>query len=136
VRLDVQLELAQQLPVLETQPESELVQLRRLELAWAASNFASRASAVAVAVFAYEADGAAAVGVVVFVRLLAAAAFAPWLSVLADRYPRRSVLLGSEVVRVALLGAMAVLAAGGRSDSGVYALAVLVAVAEPVFRSA
>ena len=109
--------------------------VRRLELAWAASNFASRASAVAVAVFAYEADGAAAVGVVVFVRLLAAAALAPWLAVLADRYARRLVLLGSEAVRVVLLAAMAVLAAGGRSD-GVYILAVLVAVAEPVFRSA
>ena len=55
--------------------------LRRLELAWAGSNLASRASAIAVAVYAYDTDGIGAVGIIAFVRLAAAAAASPgWLS--------------------------------------------------------
>jgi MFS family permease len=110
--------------------------VRRLELAWAASNLTSRASAVAVAVYAYEADGVGAVGIVAFLRLAIAAGASPWLSVLADRQPRRLVLIVSDVVRCLLLGAMAALVALGANPLTVYVLAVLVAVAEPVFRSA
>ena len=110
--------------------------VRRLELAWTASNLSNRASAIAIAVYAYDTGGASAVGIVWFVRLTVAAAASPWLSVLADRRPRRQVLLVSDLVRCSLLTAMAVLVF---LDSGrllVYALAVLVAVAEPLFRSA
>jgi MFS family permease len=110
--------------------------LRRLVLAWTASNLASRASAIAVAVYAYEVDGLDAVGIVAFVRLVAAGAASPWLSVLADRRPRRDVLIGSDLVRVLLLGAMAALVVVDAASLAVYALSVLAAVAEPVFRSA
>jgi MFS family permease len=110
--------------------------VRRLELAWAASNFASRASAIAVAVYAYEADGVAAVGIIVFLRLAIAGGASPWLSVLADRRPRRLVLIASDLVRCLMLGAMAVLVLLDAASLSVYVLAVLVAVAEPVFRSA
>ena len=110
--------------------------LRRLELAWAASNLASRASAIAVAVYAYEADGVGAVGVIAFLRLAIAAAASPWLAVFADRRPRRQVLIVSDVIRFLMLGAMAGLVAVDAAAFAVYALAVLVAVAEPVFRSA
>ena len=110
--------------------------LRRLLLAWAASNLASRASAIAVAVYAYQAGGAGAVGVIAFARLTAAAAFAPWLSVLADRRPRKLVMIGSDLVRFALLAAMTALVAVEAASAAVYLLAVLLAVAEPVFRSA
>src|SRR4051794_2413058 len=51
--------------------------LRRVILAWAASNLASRASAIAVAVFAYQAGGAGAVGIIAFVRLVSTALLAP-----------------------------------------------------------
>lgn len=110
--------------------------LRRLILAWAASNLASRASAIAVAVYAYQAGGAGAVGVIAFARLAAASALSPWLSVLADRQSRRLVMIGSDLFRLLLLGGMAALVAGDAEPAIVYALAVLVAVAEPVFRSA
>jgi MFS family permease len=110
--------------------------LRRLLLAWAASNLASRASAIAVAVYAYEAGGAGAVGLIAFARLTAAAAFAPWLSVLADRRPRKLVMIGSDLVRLVLLAAMTALVAVDAAPVTVYSLAVLLAVAEPVFRSA
>jgi MFS family permease len=110
--------------------------VRRLELAWAASNLASRASAIAVAVYAYESGGVTAVGVVAFIRLAAAAAAAPWLSLLADRRPRRVVMIGSDLVRGVMLAAMAALVQFAAARPAVYALAVLVALPEPLFRSA
>jgi MFS family permease len=110
--------------------------LRRLELAWAVSNFASRASAIAVAVYAYESDGVAAVGIIAFLRLAVAAGASPWLAVLADRRSRRLVLISSDVARCLMLGAMAALVVVDAAPLAVYVLAVLVAVAEPVFRSA
>ena len=110
--------------------------LRRLLLAWAASNLASRASAIAVAVYAYDAGGASAVGVIVFVRLTAGAVFAPWLSVLADRKPRRLVLIGVELVRCSVFAALTALVVVDVAPIAVYVLAVLVVVAEPLFRSA
>ncbi len=110
--------------------------LRRLELAWAASNLASRASAIAVAVYAYEADGVAAVGLVTFVRLAVAAAASSWLAVLADRRPRRQVMIGCDLTRCLMLGTMAALAPLEGTRPAVYILSVLIAVAEPLFRSA
>jgi MFS family permease len=110
--------------------------LRRLELGWAASNLASRASAIAVAVYAFETSGTGAVGVVLFARLATAAALAPWLTLLADRKPRRAVLVAADLFRCALLGIMAALAFADVASIAVYVLSVLVAVAEPVFRSA
>jgi hypothetical protein len=94
--------------------------LRRLELAWAASYLASRASAIAVAIYAYEADGVAAVGLVTFVRLAVAAAASSWLAVLADRRPRRQVMIGCDLTRCLMLGAMAALAPLGGARPAVY----------------
>lgn len=108
----------------------------RLQVAWAASNLGSRASAVGVAVYAYESNGVTAVGVVAAVRLAVAALAAPWLAVLADRRPRRSVLVSSDLARCALFGGMAALVAAGATPLAVYVFAVAAAVAEPVFRSA
>ena len=110
--------------------------LRRVLLGWASSNLASRASAIAIAVYAYEAGGASAVGVIAFVRLTAAAVVSPWLSVLADRRPRKAVMLGGEVFRCAVLVALAALVGVGAASAAVYVLAVLGAIAEPLFRSA
>jgi MFS family permease len=110
--------------------------LLRVILAWAASNLASRASAIAVAVYAYEEGGASAVGIIAFVRLIATAVLAPWLSVFADRVSRRLVMIVVEVLRCGLFVGLAALVAGGSSVWLVYSLAVLVAVVEPLFRSA
>jgi MFS family permease len=109
--------------------------LRRVILAWAASNLASRASAIAVAVYAYEAGGAGAVGLIAFVRLISTAALAPVLGVVADRRSRRRVMIEVELVRGVLFGLLAALVAWD-VPAAVYLLAVVVAVAEPVFRSA
>jgi MFS family permease len=108
----------------------------RLELAWAASSLGSRASAVGIAVYAFEANGITAVGVVAAVRLAVAALAAPWLAALVDRRARRDVLVVCDLVRAAIFVGMAVLVATGAASLAVYALAVAAAVAEPVFRSA
>ena len=108
----------------------------RLELAWAGSNLGSRASAVGVAVYAYQANGIAAVGVVAAVRLAFAALAAPWLAVFADRRPRRQVLMVSDLLRCVLFAAIAAAVVVDAASLLVYALAVGAAVAEPVFRSA
>jgi MFS family permease len=110
--------------------------LRRLILAWAASNLASRASAIAVAVFAYEEGGAGAVGLVAFARLTAAAVLSPWLGVLADRLPRRLVMIGTDLLRLVLFAALAALVAADAAPLLVYALAIVVAIGEPLFRAA
>jgi MFS family permease len=110
--------------------------LLRVILAWAASNLASRASAIAVAVYAYEEGGAGAVGIIAFVRLISTAVLAPWLSVFADRVSRRLVMVVVEVARCALFVGLTVLVAGAAASSLVYSLAVLVAILEPLFRSA
>jgi MFS family permease len=109
--------------------------LRRVILAWATSNLASRASAIAVAVFAYQAGGAGAVGLIAFVRLISTALLAPVLGVVADRRSRRRVMIEVELVRGVLFGLLAVLVASD-VPAAVYVLAVVVAIAEPVFRSA
>jgi MFS family permease len=87
-------------------------------------------------VYAYETDGIGAVGIVAFLRVVAGAVASPWLAVLADRRSRRLVLVGCDLVRGVLLGAMAVLVLVDAAPLLVYALAVLAAVAEPLFRSA
>lgn len=59
--------------------------LRRLQFGWAASAVGSWALMVVLAVYAYDAGGASAVGVAALVRMLPAAFAAPITSLLADR---------------------------------------------------
>ena len=55
---------------------------------------------VALAVFAYRAGGAAAVGVVALIRLLPAAIVAPFAALLGDRFRRRRLMVAADLVRV------------------------------------
>jgi MFS family permease len=86
--------------------------LRRVELAWISTVLGQWAYFVALAVFAYEEGGAAAVGLVGLIRTIPSAISAPFSSMLSDRYPRQRVML------VANAGRMVVLAA---SAAGLYA---------------
>jgi MFS family permease len=110
--------------------------LRRLEFAWMGSIIGSWAYFVALAVFAYDAGGASAVGLVGLIRWLPAAFASPFAAVLGDRYPRVPVMLGSDVLRSAGLGGMAVCAATESPVEIVYALASLVAVVTTAFQPA
>jgi MFS family permease len=110
--------------------------LRRLELAWVGSVTGEWAYAVALAVFAYDAGGATAVGVVALLRFMPSAVVAPFAAVLADRYPRQRIMLSADLIRAgALAGAAAVALADGPAPA-VYALAALVAVVSTAFQPA
>jgi predicted MFS family arabinose efflux permease len=82
--------------------------LRRLQLAAAGSIIGSWAYAVALAVYAYDVGGAAAVGLVALLRYVPSALASPFTSLLADRYPRVRVMLAADLIR-----AFAMVIAGG-----------------------
>lgn len=110
--------------------------LRRLELAWAGANLGTWAYAVAVAVFAYDHGGALAVGVVGFGRWGVAALLSPWLALLADRYPRRRVMVTADLVRAAALALATATVEAGGPPLLVYVLTGLVAAAASAFHPA
>jgi MFS family permease len=110
--------------------------LRRIQLAWAASILGTWAYGIAVVVYAYEQGGATAVGVVTMVRWLAAGIASPFAALLGDRYDRRWVMVGSDLVRAALIGTAALAVYSDAPPLVVYALASLVGVAATPFRPA
>jgi MFS family permease len=109
--------------------------LRRAELAWGTSVCAEWAHFVALGVFAYNHGGSTAVGVAGLMRLLPAAAIAPFASSLGDRFRRERFMLA-----VVLLGAaaLAVSAAGAVLDDRiiVFAAGSAVGVCSTLFRPA
>src|SRR5881227_1288813 len=107
--------------------------LRRLELAWSASVVGQWGYEVALAVFAYRAGGAAAVGVVALIRLLPAAAVAPFAALLGDRFRRRRIMVAADLARVFAMGGAAVAVFAGAPAVVVDALAVLTALASTAF---
>jgi MFS family permease len=110
--------------------------LRRAEGAWAASNVSGWAYGVASGFYAFQQGGATAVGVVAAVRLALTAATTPFLSLLADRFRRKVVLVGSDLVRAAGLGGAALAVHLSAPSVVVYALTVLVMIANSSFRPA
>ena len=110
--------------------------LRRVQLAFAGSIVGDWAYAIAVAVYAYDQGGPAAVGLLGVVRYLSMALVLPLASTLADLYPRKRVMLVSDVVRAALvLVAAGVIAADG-PPLAVYGLAIVTALVGACFRPA
>jgi MFS family permease len=110
--------------------------LRRVQLAFAGQVVGGYAYGIAVAVYAFAHGGAAAVGLVAFVRLTAAAAVAPFSAVLADRFRRERVMLSADLLRAALVAAAGVVAVADGPPLVVYALALLVTVVATAFRPA
>jgi MFS family permease len=107
--------------------------LRKLQLAGAGSTLAIWANSIAITVYAYRADGAEAVGIVLFARWSLAALFAPWLALLADRVSRRRVMLAVDVSRASLVACIAVLALTDGPSLIVYGLAVVVSIISAAF---
>ncbi len=110
--------------------------LRRLQGAGAASTLGACAYSVALSVVAFRSGGATAVGLVLLVRMAAAAVAAPFLAPLADRYSRPLVMAASDGVRAVLTLGMGVLVATDSATLVVYALAVANSVVATVFRPA
>ncbi len=107
--------------------------LRRLELALAGSVVGDWAFSVALAVYAYHQGGATALGIVSMTRWLLAAAAAPFIAVLADRYRRRHVMMAADLLRAVIVGAAALIVWGGGPALLVYALAVLTSIVATAF---
>jgi len=108
-------------------------QLRRLQLAGMGSVVGQWAYSVALAVYAYEAGGAKAVGVVTLIRTIPAAIAAPFLSTLADRLPRVAVMSTTSVGRALSIGAAGVVALSDGPQWAVYTLAGVAAILATVF---
>jgi MFS family permease len=108
--------------------------LRRVQLSFGASWTAEWAFTVALGVVAFDHGGAAAVGLVAFVRTAPSALLSPIGSALGDRVKRDRVLLWSCLIRAAATAAAALLLALESPVVGVYALAVVATAAFTVFR--
>ena len=80
--------------------------LRRIEAALATSMIGDWAYATAVVVWAYGVGGARLVGIWMAVRYVLMAIISPIGASLADRLPRKAVLIGSDLIR-ALLATLA-----------------------------
>jgi MFS family permease len=110
--------------------------LRRLQLAWAGSNIGGWAYTVAIAVYAYQQDGAYAVGLIGLARWIAAGAASPFTGALGDRFPRVRVMVTADVVRAVLLGAMALVVVADGSPLVVYVISIVGTVIGTAFRPA
>jgi MFS family permease len=110
--------------------------LRRLELAWSGSIIGQWGYEVALAVFAYRAGGATAVGLVTLVRLLPAAFVAPFAALLGDRFQRREIMVAADLARASAMGGAAAAVYAGAPAAAVYGLAVVAAVTGTAFAPA
>jgi MFS family permease len=109
--------------------------LRGLQLAWGGWVTVDWAYTVAISVFAFSRSGAAGVGLVTLIRLLPAAATAPFTAGLGDRFPRRLLLAVEEMVIGLVLATTAIVTMVRGPDLIVYALAVVLAIVSAPFRA-
>jgi MFS family permease len=110
--------------------------LRRMQLALLGSLVGDWAYATAVAVFAYGVGGAKAVGLYFTVRLALMAVASPFFATLADRMPRRQVMIGCDLLRFVLVGAAAACLYVGTPSWPVFVLAGVASVSAAAFRPA
>lgn len=110
--------------------------LRRLQLASSGYFTGDWAYTVALAVFAYDVGGAAAVGLVGLIRMLPAGLAAPFGSMLADRYQRERVLIMIYVASAAVVGLSAVVYLAWGSAVAIFVLAGLISLVSAVLRPA
>ena len=89
-----------------------------------------------MAVYAFDQGGPVAVGVLGVVRYVSMALALPLASTLADRYPRKRMMLLADIVRAALVLVAAAVIASGGEPVVVYALAIATAVVGTCFRPA
>src|SRR5919108_3639600 len=108
--------------------------LRRLELAWGISFTGEWAFVVALPVYAYDAGGALGVGLVGLIRMLPAAAIAPFAALLGDRYRRERVLLFVECGRAATFGLASVVFFVADTPAAIYALVAVLALVSALLR--
>ncbi len=94
--------------------------LRRLNLAYLCSQLGGWAYFVAISVYAFDHGGARAVGLMTVLRLTPALLAAPFAGALADRFPRRPVMIVADLGRAAAQTAAAILVISAAPPLTVY----------------
>jgi MFS family permease len=110
--------------------------LRRVQLALGGSMIGDWAYSTAVAVWAYGVGGATAVGIWSAIRMALLAVSSPLGATLADRYPRRAVMIGADAVRAALVVLATVCLFLDLHPGFVFVLATATSVVSTAFRPA
>ena len=110
--------------------------LRRLELAWSATQLGRFAYFIAIAVYAFDQGGATAVSLVAVIRLLPGAVAAPFMSILGDRYPRKRVMFLTNLAQALTIGSAGVVILAGGPSAIVYTFVAANAVVVTAFRPA
>ncbi len=110
--------------------------LRRVQLALAGSTVGDWAYGTAVAVWAYGVGGATAVGVWSAVRMALLALTSPLGATFADRYPRRAVMIGADLVRATLVVVATVCLFLDLHPAFVFVLATMTSIVSTAFRPA
>ena len=110
--------------------------LRRINLALAASVIGDWAYSVAVAVWVFREHGAAALGFFGVARYVTMAVLGPLMATFADRFPKRLVMVLSDIARAMSVVAGAVVIATDGPAVLVYALGLLTSIFSLAFRPA
>jgi len=110
--------------------------LRRVNLAFAGSSIGDWAYVTAITVWAYGVGGVVVVGVWGTVRLALMAIVGPFTATLADRYPRKMVMIGCDLTRGAIVLINSVLIWRGAPPLMVFVLASIAAIVATPFRPA
>ncbi len=110
--------------------------LRRIQLAFAGSNIGDWAYATAVTVWAYEVGGVKAVGIWGAVRLLMMAVTAPFAAGIADKLPRKQVMIAADLCRAGLVALATACLLADTPAAPIFVLATVTALFASVFRPA
>ncbi|NHA66824.1 MFS transporter [Phycicoccus flavus] len=110
--------------------------LRRIQLALAGSMIGDWAYSTAVVVWAYGAGGAKLIGAWGAIRLVLMAVTSPVAAGLADRLPRKTVLVGADIARAVLVAVATVMLVAGSPTLAILVVATLVSLVGCLFRPA
>jgi MFS family permease len=110
--------------------------IKRLLLGWLTAWLGTWAFTIVIALYAYDVGGADAVGLAVLVRMLPTALVAPSTALLADRHPRRTVLVVSSAVRAVLMAVIGAAALAGVPFGVVLALSAVFTAANTAHKPA
>jgi MFS family permease len=110
--------------------------LRRMQLAFTGSLIGNWAYSTAVSVWAYDVGGAKAVGIFIAARLAVMALATPFVSTFADKYPRKRVMIYSDLYCAVLIAAATVCLYADTPALPVFVLATLTSFGGSSFRAA